>query len=422
MRRPLMLTVLFLVALASLEYTRAAETRLQSGDYVAVIGDSITEQRLYSLYIEDYLLMCQPAAGLRVTQFGWGGETAPGFARRMANDMLRFRPSVATTCFGMNDGGYSPMDPAKAQRYRDGQKSIVQQLKQASVRLIVVGSPGCVDADTFGNRNPERAVMYNQTLAELRDIAREVAQEEGVIFANVFDPMVATMTKAKAKYGKEYHLGGGDGVHPDRNGHLVMAYAFLKALGCDGHIGTITVDLAANKAEASPGHKILAVAGGQVELESSRYPFCFFGDPAQTNSTRGVLEFLPFNAELNRFQLVVQGLDTAQAKITWGTASQEFSAAALAQGINLAAVFLDNPFCEPFRKVEEEIARQQNLEVGLVKSLLHNLPEYKRLVPAEEAGLERIAAALLDADKAAREAAAAAVAPVQHTLKIEPVR
>ncbi len=28
---------------------------------------------------------------------------------------------------------------------------------------------------------------------------------------------------------------GRDGVHPDRNGHLVMAYAFLKALGCDGN-------------------------------------------------------------------------------------------------------------------------------------------------------------------------------------------
>ena len=45
----------------------AAESGLQKGDSVAVIGDSITEQRLYSMYIEDYLLMCQPAADLRVT-------------------------------------------------------------------------------------------------------------------------------------------------------------------------------------------------------------------------------------------------------------------------------------------------------------------------------------------------------------------
>ena len=52
--------------------------------------------------------------------------------------------------------------------------------------------------------------------------------------------MEDVMTKAKAKYGKQYALAGeADGVHPDENGHLVMAYAFLKALGCDGDIGTI---------------------------------------------------------------------------------------------------------------------------------------------------------------------------------------
>ena len=272
-----------------------------------MIGDSITEQQLYSLYIEDYLLMCQPAANLRVTQFGWGGETAPGFANRMANDMLRFEATVATTCFGMNDGRYAPMNPATGKAYRDGQLSIVRQLKESGVRCIVVGSPGCVDADTFGNHKPEQAKMYNETLAAMRDIAREVAQQQGVVFANVLDPMIDVMTKAKAKYGREYHLAGGDGVHPDHNGHLVMAYAFLKALGCDGNIGAINVDLSQGKATASAGHQVLSCEGGTVTLESTRYPFCFFGDPAKTNSTRGVIEFLPFNEQLNRLTLAVTG-------------------------------------------------------------------------------------------------------------------
>ena len=271
--------VLFVVALCCLR-SPAAGPALQQGDYVAVIGDSITEQRLYSLFIEDYLLMCKPAADLRATQFGWGGETALGFAARMANDCLRFQPSVATTCFGMNDGGYSPMDPGKARRYRTAQIAIVNQLKRAGVRLIVVGSPGCVDADTFWGHSPDRAAMYNKTLAELRDIARDIAREQGVVYTDVYDPMMSAMTKAKAKYGRKYHLAGGDGVHPDRNGHLVMAYAFLKALGCDGNIGTITVDLQGGKAETSEGHKILGCDKGQVEVESSKYPFCFYGDPA----------------------------------------------------------------------------------------------------------------------------------------------
>src|SRR3954469_13428262 len=76
---------------------------VEPGDTIAVIGDSITEQKQYSVFIEDYLLMCQPAEKLRVSQFGWGGETAAGFQKRMRNDTLRFNPTVITTCFGMND-------------------------------------------------------------------------------------------------------------------------------------------------------------------------------------------------------------------------------------------------------------------------------------------------------------------------------
>ena len=33
---------------------------LEEGDRLAIIGDSITEQKLYSKYIETYLLACHP--------------------------------------------------------------------------------------------------------------------------------------------------------------------------------------------------------------------------------------------------------------------------------------------------------------------------------------------------------------------------
>ena len=45
----------------------------------------------------------------RPLQAGWSGERAPGFEKRMGNDVLTLGPNVATTCHGMNDGGYSPM-------------------------------------------------------------------------------------------------------------------------------------------------------------------------------------------------------------------------------------------------------------------------------------------------------------------------
>lgn len=394
-----------------------SQAQLKQGDGVAICGDSITEQKLYSVFMEEYLLMCQPVAGLHTCQFGWGGETAPGFLGRMANDVLWLKPAVATTCYGMNDGGYSPMTDDKARRYRDSQTGIVQQFKKAGTRLIIVGSPGCVDADTF-RQSPEAATMYNKTLAGLRDIACEVAANEQVVFANVFDPMVEAMTKGKAKYGSKYHMAGGDGVHPSPNGQLVMAYAFLKAMGCDGNIGTIGVDLAGGKAQASDGHKVLSANGGTVEIESSKYPFCFFGDPASPDATSGVIEFIPFNQDLNRLTLTVTG-GKGRLKVTWGKTSKTFDAEQLAKGINLAAEFLDNPFVEPFRQAGQAIRQQQNYETTLHKQLLHDLAMYRRAIPDEEQTLQRLADKVIEKQKQLSAASRAAVKPVKHTIKVE---
>jgi len=396
--------------------------QLQKGDSVAVIGDSITEQRRFSVFIEEYLVMCQPAPELKQTQFGWSGETSWGFERRMDNDMLRFHSTVATTCFGMNDGGYSPMNDEKAKRYRDAQTQIVQKLKQGGVRFIVVGSPGAVDVQTFRNHNRELAEMYNKTLAAERDIAKEVADKEGVAFADVFDPMVDVMTKAEEKFGKDYHLAGPDGVHPDNNGHLVMAYAFLKGLGCKGDIGTITVDLAGNKAEATDGHKVLSCADGAVEIESSRYPFCFSGGRGQTDSTRAILPYLPFNQDLNRYMLVVNNAGAGKVKVTWGNASKEFDAEQLSKGINLAAEFLNNPFSEPFRRIEDQIRRKEEVETPLVKQTINEIPAVAKATPAAGEALEKAATQGVEMDRSLQDALTASVVPVKHTIKIEAVK
>ena len=96
----------------------------------------------------------------------------------------------------------------------------------------------------------------------------------------------------------------------------------------------------------------------------------------------GVLEFLPFNQDLNRFVLVVQGAAAqTQYDVTWGSQTKRFSGAELTKGINLAAEFLDNPFGGAFKKVEQAVQTQQNYETPLTKVLLHNMPLMK-----EEAG------------------------------------
>ncbi|HEY7117005.1 MAG TPA: SGNH/GDSL hydrolase family protein [Tepidisphaeraceae bacterium] len=398
------------------------QSKLERGDFLAVCGDSITEQKLYCRFIEEYLLMCRPQPDLRIMQLGWNGETSWGFLSKMPNEALRFNPSAVTICFGMNDGGYAQVVP-NYERYRKSLHGIVQSFKKDNVKFIVLASPGVVDTQTFWG-GPDQAAKYNPILANLRDVARQVATEEGVVFADIHDAMKDVMTRAKAKFGKQYALAGADdGVHPDENGHLVMAYVMLKALGCDGNIGTITLDLAHDQAQATDGHRVLSCRNGEVRIESTRYPFCFYGQASSPHSPKGILEFLPFNQDLNRFRLVVNGTAGHTVRVTWGNVSKEFSGALAERGINLAAEFIDqNPFSAAFLRVEQAVKAQQDYETPLVKRLMHEMYEFESFLPEEKAEMEQIKTAGMRKAKDLFDRAAREVQPVRHTIRVEIVK
>jgi len=102
---------------------------LKKGDRLAICGDSITEQKMYSRIMEDYPTMCVPELQIEVRQYGWSGERAPGFLARMTNDCLRFKPTVATTCYGMNDHEYKPYEERIGNTYRENSIAIVEAFK-----------------------------------------------------------------------------------------------------------------------------------------------------------------------------------------------------------------------------------------------------------------------------------------------------
>ena len=411
-------------ALGFSSHLMAADAAIvQPGDMLAITGDSITEQRAYSVFMEDYLLMCKPVSNVRTMQMGWSGETSWGFYKNeIDSDVIRFKPTVATTCFGMNDGAYNSMNAGVADHYRSSTQSIIDKFKAAGVRSVIIGSPGCVGDEL--SKKPVKAEEYNRTLAALRDIDKDLAKRNDVIFADVFTPMMEINSKAKAKYGPKYQLNGPDGVHPAQNGHLVMAYAFLKAMGFSGDIGTLTIDMKAAKASTTEGHKLTGIKEDngvmEAEFESTRYPFCFTGDPQSSNSTTGVIEFFPFNQELNRFNLVVKNALAEKVKITWGNSSKEFTAAELSKGINLAAEFMENPFSEQFEKVHQAVKKQQAFETPLLKTFVVNIPAYKSLVGDRDAAMfDTLAQSGADKDKALHDSAASLVTAVRHTIRIE---
>ncbi len=401
-----------------------AASQLPPNARVAIIGDSITEQKLYSKYMEAYLLACTGRKDIHVMQFGWSGETASGFAARCANDLAAFAPNVATTCYGMNDGGYQPWKDSIGQNYEGNMRNVLKQLTAAGVKHIVVGSPGAVDSKTFAPRasfgGKDSAAGYNDTLAHLRDIARKLATENKFAFANVHNAMFDPMPKAKAALGEGYPVCGGDGFHPGPNGQLLMAYAFLKGLGVDGDIGTLTVDLK-GAATATDGHKVLTSAAGKAEFESTRWPFCFDADPKNANSTRSILPFAPFNEDLNRLTLKVKNLGAAKAKVTWGAASKDFSKEQLEAGVNLAAEFPATPFDASFSQLVDALGRKQQFETMMIKSLVTNLRQFAGEAKADSElakAFDTVRTKLQARQQALDAEARKTLGPVKHTVAI----
>jgi lysophospholipase L1-like esterase len=411
-----------------------ARLALKQGDRLAICGDSITEQKLYSRIMEDYLTMCAPQLQVTVRQYGWSGEKVPGFLTRMTNDCLRFRPTIATTCYGMNDCEYRPYEDRIGQTYDTNTVKMVEALKAHGVR-VVLGSPGPVSKMPSWVKSAAGTTEdLNLNLCTLRNIDIAIAQKEKVRFADVFWPLLNASYTGGQEYGTNYAVPGNDGVHPLWAGHVMMAYAFLKALGLDGDIGTFTVDLKRDKIKVSAGHKVVSTKPGEYTVASSRYPFCACAPAGEAmadfpvcgqdgveseKSIRSGMTLVPFNQALNRLVLVAKNGTAAHYQVTWGDDRKTFTAEQLAQGINLAVEFPANPFTSAFAKVDAAVAAKQAYETKEMKTLFRQVAGTRRPSIAQITAQTDQIVGDTEKDHATLAAAvAAAFVPVTHTLKI----
>lgn len=390
---------------------------LRDGDRLAICGDSITEQKMYSRLIETYLTACVPQLHITVRQLGWSGEKTDGFLRRMDNDCLTFKPTIATLAYGMNDSRYRPFDVTNGRCYEDHYTAIVRRFKDNNVR-VVVGSPGSAGRIAEWVKSRSGTLQdHNLHLCALRDIAIGVAEKEDVRFADIFWPMYQAQIFAPGQHNatdeKPYNVAGKDGIHPGWAGQVIMAHSFLRSMGLDGDIGTITVDLDAGKAAASDGHTVNSFTDGTLSLTSSRYPFCAQGDINDDGSIRSGMTLVPFAEDLNRFILKLNGNTSGTYGVRWGEESREFTAAELQKGISLAVEFPENPLSQAFNKVDAAVAAKQVYETEQIKKAFHS-PEAKVDFAKIVAETEAIRQPLADA-------IAAAMQPVTHTIVISEV-
>jgi lysophospholipase L1-like esterase len=387
-----------------------AGLQLKKGDRVAICGDSITEQKRYSVILESYLTACLPELEITCRQYGWSGEQAGGFLRRQESDVLRFKPTFATSCYGMNDFRYVPYDEAIATEYRNNETAMVQAFKKAGARVLL-GSPGIIDSVPHWVKSAKGTKDdLNLALSKFRNIGIQVATAEQVAFADVYRSMLLADNKAEKLHGLGFMVAGKDGVHPGWAGQVVMAYAFLKGMGIDGDLGTITLD-ASGKATATAGHEVVSSDGGKITIKSTKLPFSPGpGDVKNDDSIRAGLALVPFDDELNRFILKVDSPTAANYDVTWGETTKTYTADQLKQGVNLAKDFENHPLLPAFKKIWDAVAAKQDYETRQIKSLVHG-PEGAADVEATFELTEKVRARLAKAIADAKQ-------PAEHVITV----
>jgi lysophospholipase L1-like esterase len=103
---PITVVLVVLLGCAALSH---ADLLLEDGDHMVFLGDSITQQRIYTRYVMNYFALRHPDMGITFRNAGVGGDTSWGSLKRLDKDVLDLKPDVVSICFGMTPATSSSM-------------------------------------------------------------------------------------------------------------------------------------------------------------------------------------------------------------------------------------------------------------------------------------------------------------------------
>jgi len=389
---------------------------LKNGDRVVFYGDSITDQRLYTTFVETYVVTRFPQLNVGFVHSGWGGDRVGGggggkIDERLKRDVIAYRPTVVTVMLGMNDGSYRAFDQKVFETYAAGYQHIVQALKTAlpGLRFTLI-QPSPYDDVT---RPPTFEGGYNAVLVRYSQFVKELAQKEGLQVADLNTSVVAALTKANAADSALAQKIVPDRVHPGPGGHLLMAAALLKAWNAPAVVTAVELDAASKRTVRAENTKVSWSAGdGGIYWSQA--------DGA-----------LPLPFEMNDAALalavrssdLVESLDQQPLKVTGLSAPRyllkidgeevgTFTKEQLADGINLAV--LPTPMLKQAKEVHTLTLKHNNIHFARWRQV--QVPLQTETSPQVQKAMEALDA--LEADLVQRQRAAAQ--PKSHRYELIP--
>lgn len=346
--------IFVLIAAVCMTYTTAfAQTvkPFKEGERAVFLGNSITDGGHYHSYIWLYYMTRFPNMPLRILNGGIGGDTAYDMNKRLDGDIFAMKPSVLMVTFGMNDSGYFEYNGDKPkefgeQKYQESIKNYQQMEKRfkdlPDTRIVMVGTSPYDETVQLKENVPFKT--KNETIKRIVEYQKESAAKNNWEFTDLNAPMVALNQQNQQK-DPAFTLCGSDRIHPDNDGHMVMAYLFLKAQGFVGK-EVADMEINANKKQAVKAENctISNIKKNGKDLsfdylaEALPYPLDTIARGwGQRKGQAEALKVIPFMDEMNREVLKVTGLKGDYKLLIDEEEIGTWSGDDLAKGINLAA-------------------------------------------------------------------------------------
>lgn len=412
---------LLLLALAAI--ASAQDFALRDGDRVVFYGDSITDQRMYTVAVETFAVTRFPDRQISFTHSGWGGDRVTGggggtIDERLKRDVFPYKPTHVTVMLGMNDGRYRAFDEAIFREFSTGYEKIVKLVKDTvpGVRMTLI-RPSPFDDVT---QPPRFEGGYNQVLVRYGDFLADLARREQLGVADLNQGVVAMLEKASKADNATAQKIIPDRVHPGWGGHLIMAAELLKAWNAPSTVTSVEIDASASKIIRQDNTTVADWrTQGNLYTWTQRdralpmpLPTTL---PADGAAVKLAVASSDFYTRLNQQMLRIKGNLAGRytLKIN-GKAVGTYDGSALANGLNLA--MLETPMLDQARAVHA---------LTLKRTAVHNTRWRQLQTPLEKDGLGHLKSILehldaLDAELATRQRAAAQPAPTYYELVREP--
>ena len=344
---------------------------LHAGDRVVFYGDSITEQRLYTTYVEAFVATRYPGLNVEFFNRGWAGDSSWGGGggvpeERVRRDVVPLKPTAVVVLLGMNDGGYVPVDPKIEAVIHDWYPKVLDLLspRGSSIRLTLARTSPWDDFAHHYNsvgKPPEPWAPwkgYNDVLRTYGEIAEREAKTRNGIYVDFNVPLSQVLIRAAAEDPVTAATIIPDAIHPGPAGHLVMAGELLKAWNVDPVVSELTIDALSARVVEANRTSISEFKGLAWKQMDRSLPFNM---NSEDNAIHLANKISGFDEQLNRQILRVKGLDAGNYQLLIdGKAVSTFRSEVLEQGVNLATI--DTPMRRQSQKVFELCHRRAEVE------------------------------------------------------------